>query len=65
MLKSAVTSLLLAVTALSQEIISDAGLGYNSSLPLQTILRVDTGRYGPEIEEVHYCKLRSCSLVSV
>ena len=45
------TRLLIALLAAGSAI---AQVTYQNSS--QTRLRVDTGAYGPEIEEVHYCK---------
>ncbi len=49
MLSSYLAILLLLGSAAAQNVTFQ-----NSS---QTRLRVDTGTYGPEIEEVHYCEL--------
>jgi len=46
----------LAGIALAQEHISTAGLIQNNATGAPTRLRYDNGTYGPEMEEVHYCK---------
>lgn len=48
----------LAVSILQAVCVAAQVTYQNSS---QTILRVDNGTYGPEIEEVHYCELFACS----
>lgn len=44
----------LVVGALQAALVAAQVTFQNSS---QTILRTDNGTYGPEIEEVHYCKM--------
>ena len=57
---SAIATLAFAAIGLAQTFpqhIQTDGLVQNST-KYNTRLRVDTGTYGPEIEEVHYCKLQ-------
>lgn len=53
----ALTGLAIAATGLAQSVptIQTGGLVQNGER-YETRLRVDNGTYGPEIEEVHYCK---------
>lgn len=61
--RSVLSSLALAGIGSAQSLphIQTGGLVQNTSR-YETRLRVDNGTYGPEIEEVHYCKATSRSV---